>query len=286
MLGEQPRKVERKLCTRPVKSWPSKANRTRHGFLFGRRLLNQIISSVLCQRLGYSFIGIYGACSSIVEGLGLGAMLVDGEYADQVLIATSSHYQASERQFRYPIELNIQHKGTSQWTVTGAGAAVLSTQGEGPRITCVTFGRVTDYGIKSPDIMGAAMAPAANDTLCRHFQDTNTSPGDYDLVLTGDLGNMGQKLFMDLAKEAGHTLGTKHMDVGATIYKPQQRAGAGGSGCACAALGILGYVIKEMYQGRYRRVLALATGALFSPLSYQQGDSIAGIAHAIVMENP
>lgn len=128
------------------------------------------------------------------------------------------------------------------------------------------------------------MAPAATDTLYRHFLDTDTSPGDYDLILTGDLGSIGQKLFSHLVKESGYTLGAKHMDIGASMYKPHQRAGAGGSGCACSALGILGYVLKEMCQGKYRRILAIATGALFSPLSYQQGDNITSIAHAIVIE--
>ena len=202
MVGEQtPEKAERKLLYQACQDALAKTKLTEkdiHLFI-GGDLLNQIISSSYSARdLGIPFLGIYGACSSIVEGLGIGALIVDGSYANAVLVATSSHYQASERQFRYPIELNIQHKGSNQWTVTGAAAAVVSNQGEGPRITKATFGRVLDYGIKSPNDMGAAMAPAAADTLCRHFQDTNTSPGDYDLILTGDLGSIGQKLFVRL----------------------------------------------------------------------------------------
>lgn len=287
MNGLTPEKAERKLLYQACQDALVKANlRENDIHLFiGGDLLNQIVSSSFCARdLGIPFLGIYGACSSIVEGLGLGALMVDGQYADTTLVATSSHYHASERQFRNPIELNIQHKSTNQWTVTGAAAAVIGNHGQGPKITRASFGRVMDYGIKSPNDMGAAMAPAANDTLCRHFQDTNTSPGDYDLILTGDLGSIGQKLFIHLVKESGYTLGTKHMDVGASIYKPHQRVGAGGSGCACSALGILGYVLKEMHQGKYRRILAIATGALFSPLSYQQGDNITSIAHAIAIE--
>ncbi|NLY52804.1 MAG: stage V sporulation protein AD [Firmicutes bacterium] len=288
LMGQPtPEKAERMLLYQACQDALEKAGLTEDDmqFFIGGDLLNQIISSSYCARdLGIPFLGIYGACSSIVEGLGLGALIVDGEYADSVLVATSSHYQTSERQFRYPIELNIQHKKSNQWTVTGAGAAVLSTTGTGPKITMATFGRVLDYGIKSPNDMGAAMAPAAADTLSRHFQDTGTSPGDYDLILTGDLAAVGQKLFVQLVKEAGYTLGSKHMDVGAVIYKPEQRSGAGGSGCACPALGILGYVVKEMLEGKLRRVLATATGALFSPVSNQQGDSIAGIAHALVIE--
>lgn len=287
-MGElTPEKAERKLLYQACQDALAKAKLAEEGiqFFIGGDLLNQIISSSFCARdLGIPFLGIYGACSSIVEGLGLAALIVDGQYADAALVATSSHYHASERQFRNPIELNLQHKSSNQWTVTGAGAAVVGSRGDGPKITKATFGRVSDYGIKSPSDMGAAMAPAASDTLCSHFKDTNTSPGDYDLILTGDLGSIGQKLFSHLVKESGHTLGAKHMDVGATMYKPQQRAGAGGSGCACSALGILGYVVKEMQQGKYRRILAIATGALFSPLSYQQGDNITSIAHAIVIE--
>ena len=288
LMGQPtPEKAERMLLYQACQDALAKAALKEDDtqFFIGGDLLNQIISSSYCARdLGIPFLGIYGACSSIVEGLGLGALIVDGGYADSVLAATSSHYQTSERQFRYPIELNVQHNKSNQWTVTGAAAAVLSRTGAGPRITMATFGRVLDYGIKSPNDMGAAMAPAAADTLCRHFADTGTSPGDYDLILTGDLAAVGQKLFVQLVKEADYTLGSKHMDVGAVIYKPEQRSGAGGSGCACSAIGILGYVVKEMHDGRFDRVLALATGALFSPVSNQQGDSIAGIAHAVVIE--
>lgn len=288
MMGQlTPEKAERMMLYLACQDALAKAALTEDDahFFVGGDLLNQIISSSYCARdLGIPFLGIYGACSSIVEGLGLGSLIVDGDYADSVLVATSSHYQASERQFRYPVELNIQHRKSNQWTVTGAAAAVLSKSGTGPKITAATFGRVLDYGIKSPNDMGAAMAPAAADTLCRHFADTGKTPGDYDLILTGDLAAVGQKLFVQLVKEAGYTLGSKHMDVGASMYKPTQQVGAGGSGCACSAIGILGYVVKEMLQGNLRRVLAMATGALFSPVSTQQGDSIAGIAHAVVIE--
>lgn len=290
MLGERSaEKAERKFLVQVCRQALANANlkETDIQYFISGDLLNQIISANFCARdLGIPFLGIYGACSSIVEGLGLGGIMVEGGYADTVLVATSSHYQTSERQFRYPIELNIQHKATNHWTVTGAGAAVVSATGDGPKITEVTFGKVMDYGLKDPNDMGSAMAPAANDTFSRHLQDTGRTPGDYDLILTGDLGNVGQKLFIRLAREAGYVLGTKHKDVGASMFKPHQRAGAGGSGCACSAIGILGYVLKEMYQGRYHRVLAIATGALFSPLSYQQGESIPAVAHAIVIESP
>ncbi len=248
-------------------------------------LLNQIISATFVARdLQIPYIGVFGACSTSVEGLALGSMLIDGGFADRVLVATSSNYFAAERQYRYPIELNVKRKGTSQWTVTGAGAALLSRDGSGPRITAATLGRVVDYGLKDTNDMGSAMAPAAADTLLRHLADLGRTPGDYDLILTGDLAGVGKKLFQRLVQDAGFSLGNKHQDAGAMMFYPHQQAGAGGSGCACSAIGLLGYGIKEMVQGRYRRILAIATGSLHSPLTYQQGESIPAIAHAVVVE--
>lgn len=248
-------------------------------------LLNQIISATFVARdLQIPYIGIFGACSTSVEGLALGAMLIDGGFADRVLVATCSNYFAAERQYRYPIELNVKRKATAQWTVTGAAAALLSRDGSGPRVTAATMGRVVDYGLKDPNDMGSAMAPAAADTLLRHLADMGRTPGDYDLILTGDLAGVGKKLFQRLVQEAGFTLGNKHQDAGAMMFYPHQQAGAGGSGCACSAVGLLGYGIKEMVQGRYRRILAIATGSLHSPLTYQQGETIPAIAHAVVVE--
>jgi len=248
-------------------------------------ILNQIISATFTARtLGIPYIGIFGACASIAEGMGLGAMLIDGGFASRLLVATSSHYQTAERQYRYPIELNMQRKSTNAWTVTGAAAAILSANESGARVTSVTVGRVMDYGLKDPNDMGAAMAPAANDTLMRHFQDTSTTPGDYDLILTGDLGSFGSKMLRTLAGKSGITLGEKHQDAGCLIFSPQQQTGVGGSGCACSATVFLGYVLKEMMRGRFKRVLLVATGALFNPLTWQQGETIPCIAHALVLE--
>lgn len=248
-------------------------------------LLNQIVASTFVARdLGIPYFGIFGACSTSVEGLALGAMLVDGGFAERVLVSTASHYQTAERQFRYPIEMNIQRKATNQWTVTGAGAAVLSRDGSGPRVTAATIGNVVDYGLSDVNDMGSAMAPAAAETLLHHFRDTGRTPGDYDLIVTGDLSNVGKKLFNQLVREAGFTLGMKHQDAGATMYYPQQQPGAGASGCACSAVYILGYCMKEMVQGRYQRILAIATGSLHNPLTYQQGETIPTVAHAVVIE--
>lgn len=255
-----------------------------HYFLSGD-LLNQLITSnFVAHSLGIPFYGLFNACATIAEGLALGSMLIDGGFAERVLVGASSHYQTAERQYRYPIELNVQRKPTNHWTTTGAGAAVLAREGSGPRLTLHTAGRVIDYGLKDVNDMGSAMAPAAADTLLRHLEDTGRTVGDYDLILTGDLGSQGSKMFRLLIKDAGITLGGKHQDGGVMMFKPEQEAGAGASGAACSATVIFGYAIKEMERGRFRRILCLPTGSLHNPLTYQQGESIPTISHAIVLE--
>jgi len=250
-------------------------------------LLNQIVSSTFSARsLGIPYVGVFAACATSALGLALAAMLVDGGFARRALVATASHYQSVERQYRYPVELNIQRKDTNQYTATGGAAAVVAPpeEGTGPRITRVTLGRVVDWGVTDANDMGSAMAPAACDTLLRHFQDTNTTPGDYDLILTGDLAKVGSKVFRALVDRAGVTLGGKHMDGGASMYGDAEWPAAGASGSVCSMAVLLGYVYKEMAQGRFRRVLALPTGCLHSPTTWQQGDSCPGISHAIVLE--
>lgn len=249
-------------------------------------LLNQIISaSFSARQLAIPFLGVYGACSTCAMGTALGGMIIDGGFADYVLVACSSHYHTAERQFRYPIELNVQHKTTAQYTVTGAGALILASSGNGPRVTWATTGRVIDLGVKDPCNLGAAMAPAAADTLLRHVADTGFAPEMYDLILTGDLGLLGSELFRELVKDAGCGLGGNCNDCGLMIYDTKtQRVGAGGSGCACPAVVTLGHVLREMERGNLKKVLLIATGALLSPLSSQQGESIPGVGHAIVIE--
>lgn len=254
-------------------------------FFLAGDLLNQIISSSYAARqLEIPYLGLYGACSTVAEGITLGATLIDGGFADKVLVAVSSHYQTAERQYRYPIELNIQRRNTAQYTVTGGAACVLASQGNGPRVTMATIGRVLDYGIKDISDMGSAMAPAAADTLFCHFQDTATRPEDYDLVVTGDLARIGTTMITELMKERGIILGENYSDCGLLIYNPQQNVGAGGSGCACSGLVILGHLVKRLSSGELSKVLAVPTGALQSPVSYQQGESIPGVAHGIVLE--
>lgn len=259
-------------------------------FFISGDLLNQIVTSTYAARsLSIPYLGIFAACATSVEGLGLGSLLIEGGFARRVLVATASHYQSVERQYRYPIELNVQRKATNQWTASGGAAAVLAAEDDavaagGPRIVQVTFGRVVDWGVADVNNMGAAMAPSAFDTLLRHFEDTQTGPDDYDLILTGDLARMGVKLFRTLLERAGIRLGDKHMDGGARMYGDAQDAGAGASGAVTSAAALYGYALKEMERGKYRRVLALATGCLHSPLTWQQGDTCPGICHGVVLE--
>lgn len=282
-----PEKAERYFLKQAIQLVLQKANLSPDDidvFLSGD-LLNQVVTSNFTARdMGIPFFGLFSACATFGAGLSLGSVLVDSGFATRVLVSASSHYQSVERQYRYPIELNVQRKATNQWTVSGAGATILAREGSGPRITHVTPGRVVDYGLSDTNDMGSAMAPAAADTLLRHLTDTGRSIGDYDLIITGDLSSQGSKMFRFLAKESGITLGNTHQDCGVLIYSPEQQPGAGGSGAACSTTVILSYVLKEMANTRYRRVLAIPTGALHNPLTASQGETIPCIAHAVVLE--
>ncbi len=256
-------------------------------FLIAGDLLNQIISSSYTARqIGIPYFGLYGACSTMSESLCLGSMLIDGGFADKVVCATSSHFSSAERQFRFPLEYGAQRKYTSQWTVTGAGATVLSSTGNGPYITYLTPGKIQDYGIKDANNMGAAMAPAAFDTIIQHFKDTGYTPDDYDLIITGDLGLIGRRIVVDLLEKEGYSISDKFSDCGIKIFDGvQQDTHAGGSGCACSAVVFNSYIYKEMIKGNINRVLLISTGALHSPISTLQGESIPGIAHAVTIDN-
>ncbi len=248
-------------------------------------LLNQIISSSYAARsFDIPYVGVFGACSTMAESLALGACLVDGGHFDTVACATSSHFSTAERQFRFPLELGNQRPPTSQWTVTGSGSTILSCKGHGPRITCATFGKVTDYGINDVNNMGAAMAPAAMNTLIAHFKDTKTKPEDYDLILSGDLGKLGSEILIDLMEDHGYKLGLNYKDCGQMIFKRNQNVLMGGSGCGCSATVLNSIILDKIIKGEYKKVLFMATGALLSTTSSQQGESIPGIAHAIVIE--
>ena len=248
-------------------------------------LLNQCVSSAFAMRdCSVPYLGLYGACSTMAEGLSLAALLVDGGYADQACALTGSHFCTAERQYRFPLEYGGQRTPSSQWTVTGAGAVILGARGT-IRITHVTHGKIVDAGIKDPNNMGSAMAPAAFDTIRAHFRDTGRSPADYDAIITGDLGALGHDILAALFKADGVELGPCYMDCGVLIYDLNtQNVNAGGSGCGCSASVLGGHILKAMEDGVWRRVLFAATGALMSPTSSQQGESIPGICHALVLE--
>jgi len=249
-------------------------------------LMNQLISSSFTARtLSIPYIGLFGACSSSMEGLALAAQFIDSKSADMALAATSSHNGAVEKQFRYPTEYGAQKPPTAQWTVTGAGAALLGREGEGPRVTSATIGKVIDMGLSDPFNMGAAMVPAAVDTIQAHFRDLRIELDYYDLIATGDLGRVGYRIAKDLFTEHNFNIPLeRYTDCGLLIYKEAQPVIAGGSGCGCSAVVTYGHFLNRMRRGDLKRILIVATGALLSPLSYQQKESIPCIAHAVSIE--
>ncbi len=254
-------------------------------YCFAGDLLNQCISSSFGLRnLNIPFFGIFGACSTFVEGLSLGAVFAES-CANYVLCAASSHFCSAEKQFRFPLELGNQRPPTSQWTVTGAGAAILSKSGTGPFITHITTGKIVDMGIKDANNMGSAMAPAALDTLVTHFKDTGRSPNYYDAIITGDLGHIGKDILTDLALDNGYNIKSNYNDCGVLIFdKEKQDTHSGGSGCACCASVFSGYLFKQLKDKKIKRLLLIATGALTNSTSSQQGETIPGIAHAVSIE--
>lgn len=248
-------------------------------------LLNQIVSSSYAARaFQFPFLGVYGACSTMAESIAVGSVLVDGGYFDNVVCCTGSHFSTAERQYRFPLELGNQRPPTSQWTVTGAGSCILSLKGEGPIVSMITFGKVIDWGISDVNNMGAAMAPAVRNTLLRHFKNTKTTPDDYDLIVTGDLGKVGSEILIDLMEDEGIILGVNYCDCGQMYYKREQNTLCGASGAGCCATVFNSYLMAKMRDGQYKKILFLPTGALLSATSTQQGDSIPGVCHAIVIE--
>lgn len=254
-------------------------------YCFAGDLLNQCISSSFGLReSNIPFFGIFGACSTFVEGLSLASVFAES-CANNVLCATSSHFCSAEKQFRFPLELGNQRPPSAQWTVTGAGSAIVSKQGNGPYITHITSGKIIDMGIKDANSMGAAMAPAALDTLITHFEDTGREPNYYDVIVTGDLGYIGKEILTDLAKQEGYDIKSNYDDCGVLIFdKNIQDTHSGGSGCACCGSVFSGYFFKQLKDKKLQRILLIATGALMNATSSQQGESIPGIAHAISVE--
>ncbi len=248
-------------------------------------LLNQIISSTFSARkFKCGYLGVYNACATFSESLIVGASMVDGGYMNNVICCSSSHFSSAERQYRYPLELGNTRPPQSQWTITGAGASLISSNGVGPMITAGTIGRVVDYGITDANNMGAAMAPAACDTLFAHFKETGLTPDYYDLIITGDLGTLGSRILKDLIWEKGYDIEKQHVDCGELVYNICEQEYQGGSGAGCSALVFNSYVYNKLNKGLYKKVLLVATGALLSTVSTQQGESIPAIAHAVVVE--
>ncbi len=256
-------------------------------YMFGGDLLNQLMpTSFAAREMKVPFFGIYGACSNSTESLSLAAMIVDGGYADKVITTASSHFSSAERQYRFPLESGNQRPLTSQWTVTGAGASIVSSEGSGPYITYITTGKVIDFGIKDAANMGAAMAPAAVDTLKAHFNDTGFKPEDYDLIITGDLGKIGHEIVLELLEKEGYNMSKVFKDCGVEIFDHErQDTHAGGSGCGCSAVVFGGYLYKQLKSKKLKKILLVATGALLSPTSALQGESIPSIAHAVTIQS-
>lgn len=252
----------------------------------GGDLLNQIVSSgYTARQLGIPFLGLYGACSTMAESLLLGAMLIDGGFADTALCATCSHFSTAERQYRFPLELGNQRTPTAQWTVTGAGATLLGRESPLPLcVESVTIGSVWDLRQTDANNMGAAMAPAAMQTLKSHLNDLHRIPEDYDLIVTGDLGRVGYDLMKLLCRKEGIELDQRYIDCGCEIFDVSQDVHSGGSGCGCSAVSLNGWLLGRMLKGEIRKMLFLATGALMSPTMSQQGESIPGVAHAVSLE--
>ncbi len=251
--------------------------------LFAGDLLNQCISSTFSLRnTGIPFLGLYGACSTMGESLALAAMAVNAGYARTAAAMTSSHFAGAERQYRFPLVYGGQRTPTAQWTVTGAGCAILQGHGRGPCVDSVTIGHIVDYGIKDANNMGAAMAPAAYHTIKDHLHNLGLKHTDYDLIVTGDLGKLGKQIVADFFAKDGIVLGDLYNDCGCMVYDLQkQDVHCGGSGCGCSAITLCGYLLNEIKKGKLGRVLFCATGALLSPTSSQQGESIPGICHAV-----
>lgn len=253
------------------------------GLVFSGDLLNQCIgSSFTLRNMGVPHLGLYGACSTMSESLLMASMAVGGGFADKVVAMTSSHFASSERQYRFPLGYGGQRTPTAQWTVTGSGAALVCQTGKGPRINACTIGTVTDLGIKDANNMGAAMAPAALATIRAHFEDLNTSADDFDLIVTGDLGQLGKEVLLTMAQREGLNLGGKLTDCGTLVFDTlKQDVHAGGSGCGCSAITLCGYLLGKLNTGKLKKILFCGTGALLSPTSTQQGLPIPGVCHAV-----
>ena len=290
MLGEENwEKAESMLQVKAAKLALEKAGQMpqRVRYIFAGDLLGQLIATSFgVQELEIPLFGLYGACSTCGETLSLAAMTVDAGYADQVLAITSSHFGSAEKEFRLPLGYGSQRPLSATWTVTGSGAFLLSTEKSHARITGITTGKVVDYGVRDSLNMGACMAPAAADTIFCNLMDFNRQPQDYDKIITGDLGYVGQTILFKLLEERGFDIRKQHMDCGIEIFdREAQDTHSGGSGCGCSAVTLSAMILPNIEKGNWKRVLFVPTGALLSTVSYNEGQTVPGIAHAVVVEH-
>ncbi len=289
MFGEKTwEKAESRMMSEAINIALKKAGRNKDQIdvILSGDLLNQLMSSTFSAKdFSIPFLGIYGACSTMAEAMVLGSVLVDGGFADNVVAAASSHYSTAERQFRLPLEHGNQRPPSAQWTATAAGSVIIAGS-PAPRFCCThaTIGKIVDTGMTDANQMGAAMAPAALDTIYRHLLDTGRDVSYYDRILTGDLGHIGKQILLDMANSLGMDMGPGYDDCGVLIYNKEQDAHSGGSGCGCSASIFAGPIWKNLLEGSLKKVLLVSTGALLTTTSAQQGESIPGIAHAVAIE--
>ena len=276
-------RAERKMFEHAIDAAIAKANLTTTEIdaIVGGDLLNQIVSMSFAARKQHAgFLGLYNACATFVESLIVGSCLVSNGM-ENVVCTAGSHFSTAERQYRYPLELGVLRSPVTQWTATGVGASVLSSASEitVPKVTRATIGRVVDYGIMDVNNMGAAMAPSACDTIVTFSKETNTEPKDYDVIYTGDLGKLGSDILLDLTRQEGYDISAQQHDCGASLYWDEQQTYQGGSGAACSALVFNSVLLSRLRSGEYKRILIAGTGALMSPTTSFQGDSIPAITH-------
>ena len=261
-------------------------------YLFGGDLLGQLIGSTFgLKDFQIPVFGLYGACSTCGEALSLAAMTVSAGYANHVIAVTSSHFGGAEKQFRFPLEYGNQRPLSATWTVTGSGAFLVSATSmsqpmhEYPLITSVTTGKIVDYGVRDNMNMGACMAPAAADVIYQCLEDLSMKPSQFDKIITGDLGKVGSEILIKLLRDNDYDIENKHMDCGVQIYNnEEQDTHSGGSGCGCAAVTLAGYILHQIDVGQWNRIMFIPTGALLSTVSFNEGQTIPGIAHAVVIE--
>ena len=289
MFGESTyEKAECKMLTYAIRQAIKNAGEQEENIdmLVSGDLLNQIISASFAARdFDFPFLGVYGACSTLAESYAIAAALISSGYHKKIVAATGSHFSSAERQYRYPLELGNTRPPQAQWTVTGAGGALIANEGGRVAITSATLGKVVDFGITDVNNMGAAMAPSAADTILNHLRDTGKSADEYDLIITGDLGALGSRILKDLTWEKGVDIQDNHVDCGEIIYNVIEDEFQGGSGAGCSAVVFNSYLFNELKTGKINRVLLAATGALLSPVSSGQGESIPCICHAVSIEN-